>query len=182
VAKDKKRKAQPAVPVTPATVAPGAVPTVPPEPTPEFQAGSATVTEPAGLRPDEGGLAFGLTRLASALGGASLVFGEPIRAEGRTVVPVARMRGAGGMGFGRGGTGPDGDGDGGGGGGAIEATPAGFLDITADGVRYEAIPDPVTTARAISTGASALTLLVSVVIGSRRLGRRRAAAALMPPR
>ncbi len=133
-------------------------------------------------RVDDGRLSFGVTRLANALGGASLCFGEPIAAGERVVVPVARVRGAGGAGFGRGRTDGEGDGDGGGGGGALEATPAGFLDITPDGVRYEAIPDPVTTARALSTGASALTLLVSAVVGVRRVSRRRAAAtALLPP-
>jgi uncharacterized spore protein YtfJ len=154
VAKDKQRKAKP-----------GAA--VPPPPPPDVLPGR---------------FGTGAARLVNALGGASLVFGEPIQAHGRTVVPVARVRGAGGGGSGRG-SGPEAEtGDGWGGGAAVEATPAGFLDITADGVRYEAIPDPVTTARALSTGASALTLLLSAVLGVRRLGRRRAAAALLPPR
>lgn len=123
----------------------------------------------------------GPLRFVNALGGASLVYGEPITVDGRTVVPVARVRGVGGAGFGRG-SGSDAEsGDGWGGGGAVEATPAGFLDITADGVRYESIPDPVTTARALSTGASALTLLLSALFGARRLTRRRSAAALLPP-
>lgn len=137
---------------------------------------AAPSSSPDGFRDRFG---IGAARLANALGGASLVYGEPIRVDGRTVVPVARVRGAGGGGAGRGAEAEGGDGWGGG--GAVEATPAGFLDITADGVRYEAIPDPVTTARAISTGASALTLLLSAVLGVRRVGRRRAAAALLPP-
>ncbi len=129
--------------------------------------------------PDAGRLSYGLTRLVNTLGGASLVFGEPIEVEGRKVVPVARVRGAGGVGYGHHRGGDADDDGGGGGGGAIEASPAGFLDITADGVRYEAIPDPITTARALSTGASALTLLVSAVLGVRRIGRRRSVAALL---
>jgi uncharacterized spore protein YtfJ len=126
---------------------------------------------------DDGRLRFGLSRAASALGGASLCFGEPIQAGDRVVVPIARVRGMGGYGFGRG-TASDGvdTGDGGGGGGAVEATPAGFLDITPAGVRFEAIPDPVTTARAVSTGASALAMLIGAVVTVRR--RRRAAGLL----
>jgi uncharacterized spore protein YtfJ len=123
-----------------------------------------------------------LTRLANALGGAALCYGEPVCAGERVVIPVARVRGAGGAGFGRGGKQGEDMGDGGGGGGAIEATPAGFIDITPDGVRYEAIPDPVTTARAISTGASALALLLSAVLGARRLRHRRSPGLLLPPR
>ncbi len=131
-------------------------------------------------RPDAGRFSFALARAATALGGAALCYGEPVQAGDRIVIPIARVRGVGGLGFGRGTTaGGDGDGgDGGGGGGAIEASPAGFLDITPAGVRYEAIPDPVNAARALSTGASALTLLVGAVLGVRR--RRRVAAALLP--
>lgn len=126
---------------------------------------------------DEGRLRFGLSRAAGALGGASLCFGEPIQAGERVIVPIARVRGVGGYGFGRGTASESGDtGDGGGGGGAIEATPAGFLDITPEGVRYEGIPDAVTTARAISTGASALAMLIGAVVTVRR--RRRAAGLL----
>jgi uncharacterized spore protein YtfJ len=173
VAKDKKRKAQAAAPVTPAArPAPDVVPGPPAVEPP-------VVTPVAPGPPDMGRFAFGLSRVATALGGASLCYGEPVQAGERIVIPVARVRGAGGMGFGRQTT-PEGEaeGDGGGGGGAVEASPAGFLDITPDGVRYEAIPDPVNTARALSTGASALTLLVGAVLGLRR--RRRAAAGLLP--
>lgn len=132
--------------------------------------------------PDSGRLSFGLNRAASALGGATLCYGEPVQVGERVVIPVARVRGAGGYGFGRGaGKEGEGEGDGGGGGGALEAAPAGFLDITPDGVRYEAIPDPVNTARAVSTGASALALLVSTVLGVRRAVRRRRTTGLLPP-
>jgi uncharacterized spore protein YtfJ len=147
---------------------------------------AAPAPAPAPPPVDRGRMGFGLTRAANALGGARLCYGDPIEVGERVVIPVARVRGAGGYGFGRGSSraadGSDtGDGDGGGGGGALEATPAGFLDITPDGVRYEAIPDPVTTARAIGTGASALAMLVSAVVGLRRLSRGRRSAGLLPP-
>jgi len=147
-----------------------------------------TTTAPDLAAGHEPRLAPGLTRLVNALGGAELCYGEPVHVGDRIVVPVARVRGAGGSGFGRGrlrgrrrGPGEDDD-NAEGAGGAIEATPAGFLDITPDGVRYEAIPDPVTTARAISTGASTLTLLLSAVLGARRLTRRRSGRLLLPRR
>lgn len=134
---------------------------------------------PAPLPPliDAGRVSFGLSRLANALGGATLCYGEPVRVGERVVVPVARVRGAGGFGFGRGSSTVNEDqGDGGGGGGAVEASPAGFLDITPDGVRFEAIRDPVTSARALSTGASALAMLVTAAVGARQASRRRRTA------
>ncbi len=76
------------------------------------------------------------------------VFGEPIRTDDRTVIPVARVA----YGFGGGGgTGPaksDGTGteeagtgkgnlaEGGGGGGGVTAIPAGALEISAAGTRF----------------------------------------------
>lgn len=118
-----------------------------------------------------------LGRFADLLGGARLCYGEPVRAGDRVVIPVARVRGAGGGGFGRkGGTDEE---DGGGGGGVLEASPAGYLEITPEGTRYEPIPDPVYTARAVGAGASGLAMLVSTALGVRRMLRRR--RALLPP-
>jgi uncharacterized spore protein YtfJ len=61
------------------------------------------------------------------------VFGEAIQAEGRTIVPVARVH----LGFGAGGGGAKegqiGDGSGGGGGG--RATPVGVVEVTAASTR-----------------------------------------------
>ena len=49
-----------------------------------------------------------------------------MRVEGRTVIPVARVRAAGGMGeLGRG--------------GRLDAVPVGFIDVSQDGARFEAI-------------------------------------------
>ena len=66
------------------------------------------------------------------------VYGGPIAAEGRTIIPVARVR----YGFGGGGGNnirpDDGEpqGTGGGGGGAVEVTPVGFIELTTGDVRY----------------------------------------------
>jgi len=101
------------------------------------------------------------------------VFGDPISAEGKTVVPVARIKygfgaGAGGMkASGRGGENnpePSGAG-GGGGGGGIYAEPAGVLEITAEGARFIHFFDAKRTALALAGG-----FLLGVLF---RVGRRR---------
>jgi uncharacterized spore protein YtfJ len=79
------------------------------------------------------------------------IYGEPITAQGVTVVPVAEVR----FGFGGGGgggAGPAGDdgastgaggGGGGGGGGAVE--PVGFIEITESGSRWVPVEPPQST-------------------------------------
>jgi uncharacterized spore protein YtfJ len=72
--------------------------------------------------------------------GVRTVFGEPISAEGRTIVPVARVA----YGFGSGGGAstrlPDRSndmmGEGAGGGGGARAVPAGVLEITPERTRF----------------------------------------------
>jgi len=67
------------------------------------------------------------------------VFGEPITAQGKTIIPVARIR----YGFGGGmGSGPTRTGDeqrigqGGGGGGGVQAVPVGVIEITPECTRF----------------------------------------------
>jgi hypothetical protein len=105
-------------------------------------------------------------------GGARLCYGKPVRNGEHVVVPVARVQLAGGGGFGRGAG--DGEGVGGGGGGSIDAAPVGFIEIGPAGARFESIPDPVGTARAVRTGAAALTTLAGALAGVTALRRRRA--------
>ncbi len=60
------------------------------------------------------------------------VFGEPITVGERTVIPVARV----GYGFGADmGSSPE-TGEGGGGGGGVGASPAGVIELTAEGLEY----------------------------------------------
>ncbi len=83
-----------------------------------------------------------LEKIGESLGSSATVrsvFGEPIHAEGKTVVPVAKVA----YGFGAGGgRGPKKGGDGaeqpegGGGGGGMRAFPAGALEITQQGTRF----------------------------------------------
>ena len=62
------------------------------------------------------------------------VFGDPVTAGDRTVIPVARVR----FGFGAGGS----DNEGGGGGGGVRADPAGMIEISPAGTTFKAFPLP----------------------------------------
>ena len=119
-----------------------------------------------------------VTRILALLGdrlqsGASVraVFGDPVEAHGRTVIPVARI----GYGFGAGGraggnqaASPEDDGSGGGAG--LRARPVGALEITAGGTRFIPFIDPARLGVAVLVG-----LLIGVRIGRRsRSGRAKA--------
>lgn len=123
--------------------------------------------------------------------GAKLCYGEPVQAGGRVVVPVARVTAAGGGGFGSGGAPPvvggdgaatGGEGTGGGGGAWVEAAPIGFIDVGPEGARFEPIPDPIGTARAVRLAITGLTTLAGAAAGVRALRRQRRAALPSPRR
>lgn len=101
-----------------------------------------------------------LEKMGESLGSTATVksvFGEPIHAEGKTVVPVAKIA----YGFGAGaGTGQkNGQGEsankaeGGGGGGGVRAFPAGALEITASQTRFVPYTDLRWIAGAFAAGA-----------------------------
>jgi hypothetical protein len=119
--------------------------------------------EPLERPPGVGGAV--VRRILAGLDGARICYGEPVVSGDRTVIPVARLKSAGGGGFGEG----DGEGEGsgrglgGGGGGWIEATPLGFIDIGPDGARFHAIEDPERGERTIRAGARALTALAGLL-------------------
>ncbi len=86
-----------------------------------------------------------LMRLAEVIGaraGVEAVFGEPIRHESLTVIPVARVR----WGFGGGAGSADGPASGpasgSGGGGGVAADPVGYLEIGPDGATFRPIREP----------------------------------------
>ncbi len=98
------------------------------------------------------------------------VFGEPIAAQGKTIIPVARI----GYGFG-GGTGtkpgsePLAQGQsGGGGGGGGKVIPIGVVEVTAQGTRYIPFVSPGKLAVVAVAG-----LVFGMWIGRRRGNRRR---------
>ncbi len=132
--------------------------------------------EPKPPKPAKASRMASIRQLVDAVAGARLCYGEPVDAGGRTVIPVARVRFAGGYGFGRGEGGDEegGEGSGGGGGGHVDATPVGFIEVGADGSRYVEIPDPERLQRNLKAGASAATALLAGLAGLRRLagGRR----------
>ncbi|MEV3961528.1 spore germination protein GerW family protein [Nocardia sp. NPDC050193] len=82
-----------------------------------------------------------LERLAEQLGGKASVgraFGEPISAEGVTIVPVARTR----FGFGGGTGGESGADKVGAGGGGAEVRPLGYIELRDGTAVYRPIRDP----------------------------------------
>src|SRR5438094_175103 len=103
--------------------------------------------------------------------GASVrnVYGEPVNAGGRTVIPIARV----GYGFGAGnraGGDPEtaADGAGSGGGAGMSARPVGALEITGAGTRFIPFIDPVRLGVALVLG-----ICIGFTVG-RRLGQGRA--------
>jgi len=93
----------------------------------------------------------------SFVGQASVkaIYGEPISAQGKTVIPVAKI----GYGFGAGaGTGGVGNtsarGEGGGGGGGVRAIPVGVVEITDEHTRFIPIHDRKKLAGAVIAGIS----------------------------
>jgi uncharacterized spore protein YtfJ len=82
-----------------------------------------------------------LQRIGETLGSTATVksvFGDPIHANGKTVVPVAKVAYGfgGGFGMGKDSAHTDREGEGGGGGGGVRALPAGALEITETGTRF----------------------------------------------
>jgi uncharacterized spore protein YtfJ len=114
-------------------------------------------------------------RLADRLSGAKLCFGEPIVADGTTVIPVARVRTAGGWGWGSqsGAHAVEEQGSGGGGGGWLDAMPLGFIEVGSSGASYHEIPDPERSQRLIRAGAAAVATIAAGCAASRRLRNRR---------
>jgi uncharacterized spore protein YtfJ len=81
--------------------------------------------------------------------GAKIVYGEPVSAEGKTILPIAKIR----FGFG-GGTGRrrDNPQHGGGGGGGLVAQPVGVVEITQSQTRFIPIQSGWTFLAAIALG------------------------------
>lgn len=108
----------------------------------------------------------GLTprRLLDRVSGARLCYGKPVTGGELTIVPVARVRVAGGFG-----SGPDDEGQGGG--GAIEASPVGYIEVGPSGAQFRAIPDPDRVLRVVRSAAVTAAGLLGAAAALRSLTR-----------
>ena len=91
-----------------------------------------------------GSLALLQSLKESVLGQASVkaVYGEPISAQGRTIIPVAKIMYGYGAGAGTGGVGDtSARGEGGGGGGGVRAVPVGVIEVSDQQTRFVPITD-----------------------------------------
>ena len=74
------------------------------------------MAKPPRGKPSSADRALNTRKLLAAARGARLCYGEPVHVEGRTVIPVARVRAAGGLGRK-------------GGGGRVDPGPVGFIEV-----------------------------------------------------
>jgi uncharacterized spore protein YtfJ len=92
------------------------------------------------------------------------VFGEPVAAQGKTVIPVAKIIYGYGGGAGTGGAGNSGiRGEGGGGGGGARAIPVGVVEVSNQQTRFIPITD-----RKKLAGAVAMGIVLGMWLGWRR--------------
>jgi hypothetical protein len=104
-------------------------------------------------------------RFIDRLTGARLCYGKPVTGGDVTIVPVARVRVAGGFG-----TGGEGDG---GGGGAVQAAPIGYIEVGPDGSRFRAIDDADRTLAAVRSVAVTVAALLGAAAALRTLAAPR---------
>src|SRR5438445_1315420 len=100
------------------------------------------------------------------LGQASVkaIYGEPISAQGKTIIPVAKITYGYGAGAGTGGVGDtSAKGEGGGGGGGVRAVPVGVIEVSDQPTRFVPISD-----RKKLTGAVLLGLALGMWMSLRR--------------
>jgi uncharacterized spore protein YtfJ len=113
-----------------------------------------------------GALALLQSLKESVLSQASVksIYGEPISAQGKTVIPVAKIMYGYGAGAGTGGVGDtSARGEGGGGGGGVRAIPVGVVEISDQQTRFV----PITNRKRMA-GAVAAGVLLGLLLGSRR--------------
>lgn len=112
----------------------------------------------------------GLSERFAGTASVKQVYGEPIQAAGRTIVPVARVQ------YCLGGGGGSGEhmgehverplsGGGGGGGGWVRATPAGALEISETGVRFIRFSDAAQIAKLFIGGVTTVLVLRRLLRG-----------------
>src|SRR5215831_17297208 len=113
-----------------------------------------------------GSLAILQSLKESVLGQADVkaIYGQPIAAHDKTIVPVAKIMFAYGAGAGTGGMGNNNPrGEGGGGGGGVRAVPVGVFEVGSQGARFV----PVTDRRKLA-GVLMAGMAVGMLLGWRR--------------
>ncbi|WP_256298501.1 spore germination protein GerW family protein [Haloarchaeobius salinus] len=136
----------------------------------EHEASTDGGAPPETLR-SAGGIITGLLDRVTESAAVDAVYGEPVEAQGRTVISVAKVA----YGFGAGsGTGSSGEAEGddedpeaseSGGGGGAAASPVGVVEVTEDGTRFVRFDDR----RKLAVGA-VLGLALGYLLGRRRRG------------
>ena len=104
-----------------------------------------------------GSLAILQSLKESVLGQADVkaIYGAPITAHDKTIVPVAKVMFAYGAGAGTGGMGNNNpEGEGGGGGGVVRAVPVGVFEVGSHGTRFVSITDRRKLASVLATGVA----------------------------
>ena len=104
-----------------------------------------------------GSLALLQSLKESILGQASVkaIYGEPISAHDKTIIPVAKIMYGYGAGAGTGGVGEKNTrGEGGGGGGGVRAIPVGVIEVSSQQTRFVPISDKRKLAGAVLAGIS----------------------------
>ena len=97
-------------------------------------------------------LLHGLAERVSASASVKNVYGEPVTAAGRTIIPAVRVRYGFGGGAGRSGKGEEVHGGGGGGGGRASLYPCGAIEIGPAGTRYISFEDERRIGAAVALG------------------------------
>jgi uncharacterized spore protein YtfJ len=112
----------------------------------------------------------GISESLGTTANAKSVFGEPIQAGDKTVVPVAKVAYGFGGGFGTGKNGrhPEREGEGGGGGGGLRAFPAGALEITSTATRFVPFTSVAQLVRELAVAFAAGVAFGALVIPRRR--------------
>jgi uncharacterized spore protein YtfJ len=101
-----------------------------------------------------GSLALLQSLKESVLGQASVktIYGEPISAHEKTIIPVAKIMYVFGAGAGTGGVGEKNRGEGGGGGGGVRAVPIGVIEVSKQQTRFVPITDRKKLSGAVLAG------------------------------